>query len=425
MTATRTIFVDTNAFIQLRDLADLPWRELLPGADHVAVMVARPVIEELDRFKVSTKARLRDRSRRALAMIDEAAETDERTVVLREQPPRVTLTIAPRRRPDWSSYPDLDEGSNDDRLVVAAAEFGGGAELLSHDTGPRLSAKDAGLTAHAPPASWLLPEQLTDERRKLTQTERDLKAALDRRPAVRISFPDALDGVVVHVSPTLPPLDPIVRGRLVERVLEGNPPHRLRVDPMRSLVFGGSFGSIGEYQIESYNEGYAAYRVAVASYFETLHEPIARIAQLPRIAFEVENVGQVSIMQLVVGISSPAYGLLAGDRDIESAAGSAALPDPPERPLDRQEQMMQSVAMHSMPSAATRRSNPVEMQWHDRPSFGGAGGSYGCQDFRPGRIYLLSGDLDETVAAIRMRLCGRDGSEIVAARQAMQGQLWC
>jgi len=38
---------------------------------------------------------------------------------------------------------------------------------------------------------------------------------------------------------------------------------------------------------------------------------------------------------------------------------------------------------------------------------------------------VLSGDLDETVAAIRMRLCGRDGSEIVAARQAMQGQLWC
>ena len=41
------------------------------------------------------------------------------------------------------------------------------------------------------------------------------------------------------------------------------------------------------------------------------------------------------------------------------------------------------------------------------------------------RSRLLSGDLDETVAAIRMRLCGRDGSEIVAARQAMQGQLWC
>jgi hypothetical protein len=35
---------------------------------------------------------------------------------------------------------------------------------------------------------------------------------------------------------------------------------------------------------------------------------------------------------------------------------------------------------------------------------------------------LSRGNLDETVAAIMMRLCGRDGSQIVAARQAMQGQ---
>jgi hypothetical protein len=41
---------------------------------------------------------------------------------------------------------------------------------------------------------------------------------------------------------------------------------------------------------------------------------------------------------------------------------------------------------------------------------------------RPIGSLLSSGNLDETVTAIRMRLCGRDGSEIVAARQAMQGQ---
>jgi len=387
MTVTRTIFVDTNAFIQLRDLADLPWRELLPDASHVAIMVARPVIEELDRFKSSTKTRLRDRSRRALAMIDEAAEAEGRTAVLKEKPIRVTLTIAPRRRPDWSRYPDLDEGSNDDRIVVAAAEFGAGAELLSHDSGPRLSAKDAGLNAYAPPASWLLPEQQTDEKRKLTQAERDLKVALDRRPNARISFPEAVDGVVLHVSPTLPPLDSAVRSRLVERVLDANPPHRLRVDTLRALTFGNGFRGISEYQIEAYNEGYAAYREAVEAYFETLHERIARIAALPRITFEVENVGQVSIMQLVVGIASRDFGLLAGDSDIESAAGSASLPTPPERPLDEQDRLMQSFSAHSMLSAPPREFSPVEMRWHDRPPFGGDAGTYGCADFRPRRVY--------------------------------------
>lgn len=389
MTVTRTIFVDTNAFIQLRDLADLPWRELLPDADHVAILVARPVIEELDRFKVSNRTRLRDRSRRALAMIDEAGEIEGRTLVLKERPIRVTLTIAPRRRPDWSRYPDLDEASNDDRLVIAAAEFGAGAvaELLSHDSGPRLSAKDAGLKAHAPPASWLLPDEQTDEKRRLSQAERDLKAALDRRPGVRITFPDAVDGVVLHVSPILSPLGALVQGRLIKRVLDEHPPHSLRVDPLRSLAFSSSFRGISEYQIESYNESYETYRTSVESYFASLHERVARIAALPQIGFEVENVGQVSIMQLVVGISSDEFGLLASDRDIESAAGSAALPDPPERPLDQQEQLMRSFSSHSLMPAAARQFSPVEMRWHDRPSFGGDEGTYGCEDFRPGRAY--------------------------------------
>lgn len=385
MTVTRTIFVDTNAFIQLRDLADLSWRELTPDADHIAIMVARPVIEELDRFKVSTRTRLRDRSRRALAMIDEAAEAEGRTLVLRERPIRVTLAIAPRRRPDWNRYPDLDESSNDDRLVIAAAEAG--AELLSHDSGPRLSAKDAGLTVYAPPASWLLPDEQTDDRRRLSQAERDLKAALDRRPDARISFPAAVDGVVLHVSPVLSQLDAAVQARLVRRILDDHPPYSLRVDPLRSLAFGSSFGGISEYQIESYKENYEAYRSSVESYAASLHELLTRIAAVPRIEFEVENVGRVSIMQLVVGISSSEFGLLASDRDIESAAGSAALPDPPERPLDQQEQLMRSFSSHFLTPAAPRQFSPVEMRWHDRPSFGGDEGTYGCEDFRPGRVY--------------------------------------
>ncbi|HEX8416299.1 MAG TPA: PIN domain-containing protein, partial [Methylobacterium sp.] len=390
MTATKTIFVDTNAFLQLRDLADLPWRELLPGADHVAIMVARPVVEELDGFKTSTRTRLRDRSRRALALIDEAAEADGRTKVLKERPVRVTLTIAPRRRPDWSGYPELDVASRDDRLVVAAAGFGAGAELLSHDSGPRLSAKEIGLKAHAPPSSWLLPEPQSDESRRLAQAERDLKAALDRRPAVRISFPDAVDGVILHVAPSLAPLAAVIRDRLVGRVLAENPPYRLRAESLRSFSYGTSMGGVSEHQIESYMEEYETYRAAVASYCETLHErvaQVAQVAQLPRIAFEVENVGSVSVMQLVVGIASADYGLLPDSRGIVSVAGSTALPDAPERPLDRLQEQMRSFSTHSMLSAAPHRINPVEMRWHDRPSLGGDEGSYGCEDFRPGRAF--------------------------------------
>jgi len=44
---TRFLFIDTNSFLQVRDLKDVPWKELFQGVDVVDVMVAPRVIEEL------------------------------------------------------------------------------------------------------------------------------------------------------------------------------------------------------------------------------------------------------------------------------------------------------------------------------------------------------------------------------------------
>src|SRR5687767_2423690 len=67
-----TLFLDTNGFIQLRDLKDIPWRKLFRGVKHVRIMVARAVVDELDKHKVSNKPRQRDRARAALRQIGEA-----------------------------------------------------------------------------------------------------------------------------------------------------------------------------------------------------------------------------------------------------------------------------------------------------------------------------------------------------------------
>lgn len=42
------VVVDTNCFIQARDLKDLPWREIFPDAARVEVVVVPTVVEELD-----------------------------------------------------------------------------------------------------------------------------------------------------------------------------------------------------------------------------------------------------------------------------------------------------------------------------------------------------------------------------------------
>jgi rRNA-processing protein FCF1 len=53
----KILFIDTNAFLQLRDLKDLPWRDLFPGVRAVDLMIAHCVIEELDQHKTGTNKR--------------------------------------------------------------------------------------------------------------------------------------------------------------------------------------------------------------------------------------------------------------------------------------------------------------------------------------------------------------------------------
>ena len=105
---TKILFTDTNEFIQVRDLKDIPWRDIFPSVKTVDVMVAPSVIDELD-----------------LAL------------VIRENPIRVRIVISTAPRLNWTEHPNLDPANPDDQLVGAALSVGSGAAVISHDTGPR------------------------------------------------------------------------------------------------------------------------------------------------------------------------------------------------------------------------------------------------------------------------------------------------
>src|SRR6185295_7694220 len=183
-----TLFTDTNGFIQLRDLKDLAWRKLFPGVKHVRIIVARIVIEELDKHKTSTKDRQRNRARAALRLISPASKTHGRVLTLKEKPFKVTLAIAPRVALDWDWLASLDPNKSDDRLVAETITFGNDAAIFSHDSGPRLTADDLGLQSFEPLEDWHLPDEKSDLERKLAATERQLERALSTRPKLSIEI---------------------------------------------------------------------------------------------------------------------------------------------------------------------------------------------------------------------------------------------
>lgn len=193
------VFIDTNAFIQLKDLKDLPWRDLFPGAGGLDLMVVSGVITELDDFKIGTNRRRRDRSRAALKLIDDATDADDMALILREDEDLlIRLRVSAGHPVDWTRFPKLDPHKVDDQLVAEARTFSDDAVLFSHDRGPAIRAKLIGLKALKPLEDWHLPDEKPADDRK-----RPAAVSQSREPLLDLDFVERSSRHVLRVK--MPP----------------------------------------------------------------------------------------------------------------------------------------------------------------------------------------------------------------------------
>ncbi len=186
-----TFCVDTNILVEFRGLESLPWRELVPNAAHVHIVVPTKVAEEMDGHKKKT-GRLRRRGMEFSATARAIEESPNDMVELRAADPRVTLVFGPmfrRSALDGNVY-ELED--DDGRVVAEVAKFmqtEPNSVLLSDDAKPLRLAKQTGLLHARPPVTWRR-EEGTDERDN--EIER-LKRELGAQPALVVEFPDLKD----------------------------------------------------------------------------------------------------------------------------------------------------------------------------------------------------------------------------------------
>ncbi|TCR76749.1 PIN domain-containing protein [Rhizobium sp. BK376] len=382
------VFIDTNWFLQLRDLKDLRWTELFPEAKHIEVMVAPVVISELDKHKVGSSDRRRNRARAALKTIDEASMLEDETLVLRERGPKVTLSVAPTAKTvrDHGLNPD----SADDNLVAAMMEFGSDAVLLSHDTGPRISARRAKRTAFAPPDGWLLPDESSDDRKKIARLEAELKLLRNKSPELKVEFANAERGRIGLLSYRMPKLSEKRIERLSNAYLSGNARQTLT---MGVSTYRQAVPNIyTQAEVDEYNRQYDKFADDVRRYFDNLHSRIERISRAPRLDFAIVNLGGVSAKDLVVELQAEGdLQMLADAGERSRTLGSFELPTAP-KPVNVHMRMVGlasnsiQTSLRSIERHATR--DPTSVLWIDRPGLGGRAGRYGCEDFRPGRVFV-------------------------------------
>jgi len=387
------IFLDTNSFIQLRDLKDLPFATLVPDAEELILLVSPTVIDELDIAKTGTNKRKRDRARSALRLIDQASTNDGFRLLLSERRGvRVFLQLADDPAPDWSSIPKFDPRRADDRLVAETLTHGHGAQLFSHDSGPRIRARLAGVSALCPPEEWLLPAEQTDDQRKMASMQRDLEEAKNAKTQLGLRIDGVHEGIIMLPRLRLAPLRDDQIRVLINKVLCDHPAANLTAIPSSSagaLAFFASFARqtyLTEDEVKNYDHDYESFVGKVHSYFETLHERVDRRSRLCRIYTEIENIGSISARDLVftASIEGDDFEIGSTEEEGEEFVGGVALPQPPEVPRSGVGRSWDMASLSNFRTPPNR--DPTRFYWLDRPRVGEPLAALSCADFRPERI---------------------------------------
>jgi hypothetical protein len=429
---TKILFTDTNAFLQVRDLKDIPWKDLFPGVKAVDVMVAPRVIEELDKHKTSTNQRRRNRARLALQLIEKASLEPGFALVLKDKPVRVRIVVSTAPRFDWEAYPNLDPAKPDDQLVAEALSFGNGAEVFSHDSGPRIRARIAKIQAYEPRAEWLLPAEQTDDQRKITKLERALEQALSRSPRIVAGFDniDESTSEIRVICPILQPLDPELALSLSDEYLANHPRASFAYTNNKMLPH---LSIVPEGVAQRHVEQYSSFEAKVHDYYGSFHERIRRIATAAAIDYFVRNDSGVAAEGLRIEFDLEGAGsLLASREDATLDIGSFKTPTPPNDPTSIRDVFKSTVPYIPRVSGTMQPRDPVAFYWFERPKIGARHSALQCQDFRATRefsncIFVLISDglpvevgLRMHVSAANMRAPVNVAAKLIISEEAVE-----
>lgn len=393
------VIVDCNCFLQLCDLKDLAWRELFPSVKRVEIMVTPSVVAELDKKKVDPKDRIRNRARAAIKLLDEASEADPMCVVLREGPLVVALNLPEIAPTDWAKHPRLDPSRPDDALVAQAVDLTTDLPktLLSHDGGPRLTARRLGLAAKNVPETWLLPDPIDDDRKQIQKLQRENELLKARHPQIVAGWGSSdqpLERLTIERL-IVPPLSSAVIAAAVARC-RAKWPHAIGTMKVGSGFFIGADDTSGRFDQDDYHryvEKWQQWANGLQSFFEEIPKPIAGGTRFAGADLWFENVGAATAERLTIDFAvSDGWQVLADHKAVDDIAPvPVMLPDRPLTPFqqDRRDRSAKaddvSRQFRHLAQPPAQPRDPTGFYWVERPGYQSTRGVYGCEEFRAKR----------------------------------------
>ena len=159
--------------------------------DEVQLIVAKPVLREIDYRKNKSNDRVGKRARATSAMF-RAMLPDGRHLV-HTKSPRVILSVEPQHKYAKGLDDELDYTERDDQLVGTVYEYAqhnptSDVRLLTHDTTPQFTAGALQLTVELISDDWLLPPETTKAEKKVKALEAENARLKQSEPSFSVRF---------------------------------------------------------------------------------------------------------------------------------------------------------------------------------------------------------------------------------------------
>ena len=303
------LFIDTNLFIQCRDLRELDWSEWKDFPE-VHLIVCLPVQREIDKQKTRGKNdRVGRRARNTYSSLFRPIATGEKKYeLIREADPQVRLFLESPSQPDPELSDRLDYNNPDDEIIGCLHRYtkdnpNADARLLTYDTGPMMTARGIGLSIAPIKQEWLLPPEDNEAEREIAQLNREIAQLKKTEPQFNIRCVDNEGAEVDSLEYVHKVYEPLNEQEILEYIdtLKDRFPIATEFNQQEPKPMGSTaaslgqrwrFKSVSEDAINNYKDHeYPEWIEDCRKVLSNIHKALQRKEGQPAFRFEVGNEG--------------------------------------------------------------------------------------------------------------------------------------
>lgn len=320
--------IDANFVIQCKPAQDLDWGALTPASE-VVLLVTRTVQNELDRLKQDGNSR-RSKKARAFSTLMRSMVADAAfQLEVKSKNPRIIYRLAPKLEPDRSPLFGADLAQPDDRLIdetFTAASVYPTVRVLTHDTGPQLTARHLGVAYTPIPDEWLLEPEPNTATKVVIDLQRRVSALESARPEIELR----LEGWSIENGPLT--FEWARYGEFPDEMTQLYIDWMLQSNPFTSLasprVGFGVYASVGneERLNKDYANDYESWKDSLPASFTRIGKHITQYARAATSTLNISNTGSVPAENLEIEWNLDVGRFLA-PKVVKVVAGKAPIPE--------------------------------------------------------------------------------------------------